>query len=249
LVRVVARARSLVLGAAVRWAATADRTLSPAATLDGDDCQHADQDVVSVELVDWTSSVISKRLSAGAIIPRRQLETITGQSVSIPAAAGTTHLQFRRFAGCPICSLHLRGFADRHQELAHAGITEVAFFHSSAEALRGYQALLPFAVVADPDKVAYREFGVETSVRAVADPRSWSSAFRGYRAKLGHRNDPDYAGVGSNDGTTHMGLPADFLVGADGTVVALHYGRHADDQWSVDELLDIQRSFGTSGAS
>lgn len=249
MVRVVARARSLVLGAAVRWAATADRTLSPAATLDGDDCQHADQDVVSVELVDWTSSVISKRLSAGAIIPRRQLETITGQSVSIPAAAGTTHLQFRRFAGCPICSLHLRGFADRHQELAHAGITEVAFFHSSAEALRGYQALLPFAVVADPDKVAYREFGVETSVRAVADPRSWSSAFRGYRAKLGHRNDPDYAGVGSNDGTTHMGLPADFLVGADGTVVALHYGRHADDQWSVDELLDIQRSFGTSGAS
>jgi len=193
--------------------------------------------------------VTSKRLSAGATIPRRQLETITGQSVSIPAAAGTTHLQFRRFAGCPICSLHLRGFADRHQELAHAGITEVAFFHSSAEALRGYQALLPFAVVADPDKVAYSEFGVETSVRAVADPRSWSSAFRGYRAKLGHRNDPDYAGVGSNDGTTHMGLPADFLVGADGTVVALHYGRHADDQWSVDELLDIQRSFGTSGAS
>src|SRR6516225_909320 len=112
----------------------------------------------------------------------RRLETITGQSLSLPAAAGTTHLQFRRFAGCPICSLHLRSFAGRHQELADAGITEVVFFHSSAEALRGYQALLPFAVIADPDKVAYREFGVETSLRAVADPRAWSSALRGYRA-------------------------------------------------------------------
>ncbi|WP_407688883.1 peroxiredoxin-like family protein [Mycobacterium sp. HUMS_1102779] len=186
----------------------------------------------------------SDRLSTGATVPVRRWETITGESLSIPAASGTTHLQFRRFAGCPICSLHLRGFADRHAELAGAGITEVVFFHSPADALRGYQALLPFAVVADPDKAIYREFGVETSLRAVADPRSWSSALRGYRAMLDHRGDPDYGGVGSNDGTTHLGLPADFLIDADGTVVALHYGRHADDQWSVDELLDIQRSVG-----
>ncbi len=187
---------------------------------------------------------MSNQLSKGAVIPVRRLETITGQSLSLPAEAGTTHVQFRRFAGCPICSVHLRSFADRHEELADAGVTEVAFFHSSVEALRGYQALLPFAVIADPDKAAYREFGVETSVRAVADPRAWSSAFRGYRAKMGHRNDPNYSGVGSNDGTTHLGLPADFLIDADGKVVALHYGRHADDQWSVDELLEIQRSLG-----
>ena len=189
------------------------------------------------------------KLSTGATVPVRRLETITGQSVPVPAARGTTHLQFRRFAGCPICSLHLRSFADRHEELADAGITEVIFFHSSAEALGGYQALLPFAVVADPDKAIYREFGVEMNLRAVADPRAWSSAFRGYRAMLGHRKDPDYAGVGSNDGTTHLGLPADFLIDADGTVVALHYGHHADDQWSVDELLDIQRSLGQRGVS
>lgn len=65
-----------------------------------------------------------------------------------------------------------------------------------------------------------------------------------YRAMLGHRSDPDYAGIGSNHSTTHLGLPADFLIDADGMVVALRYGWHADDQWSVDELLDIQRSVG-----
>jgi len=35
------------------------------------------------------------------------------------------------------------------------------------------------------------------------------------------------------------GLPADVLVGPDGTVLAATYGEHADDQWSVDELLAL----------
>jgi hypothetical protein len=34
-----------------------------------------------------------------------------------------------------------------------------------------------------------------------------------------------------------LGLPADFLIASDGRVLALKYGRHADDQWSIDELL------------
>jgi hypothetical protein len=34
-----------------------------------------------------------------------------------------------------------------------------------------------------------------------------------------------------------LGLPADFLIAPDGTVIAKKYGTHAYDQWSVDELL------------
>jgi hypothetical protein len=34
-----------------------------------------------------------------------------------------------------------------------------------------------------------------------------------------------------------LGLPADFLIDRDGRVIASKYGAHADDQWSVDELL------------
>jgi hypothetical protein len=40
-------------------------------------------------------------------------------------------------------------------------------------------------------------------------------------------------------GEGHMGLPADFLIDCDGRLLATKYGRHADDQWSVDELLDL----------
>nr|WP_232022074.1 peroxiredoxin-like family protein [Mycobacterium basiliense] len=184
-------------------------------------------------------------MSTGETIGVGELDTVTGQSVSVPAPAGRTHLQFRRFAGCPICSLHLHRFADRHQQLTDAGITEVVFFHSPAGELRGYQALLPFAVIADPNRVYYRQFGVEKGLRALISPRSWSAGARGYRAALRHRGDPNYAGVkSSSDGETHLGLPADFLIEPDGTIVAVHYGRHADDQWSIDELLDLHHALG-----
>lgn len=187
---------------------------------------------------------MATQLSSGATVPVRRLEAINGEPVDVPATAGRTHLQFRRFAGCPICHLHLRSFADRHQQLADAGITEVVLFHSPDEELRGYQSLLPFTVIADPDKVLYREFGVEKGLRALTHPRAWRSALRGYAAARRHRDDSHYAGVGSTNGTTHLGLPADFLIDPDGTVVAVHYGRHADDQWSVDQLLDVHRMLG-----
>ena len=39
---------------------------------------------------------------------------------------------------------------------------------------------------------------------------------------------------------------ADFLIAADGQVLACKYGVHADDQWSVDELLRLVRAAGKS---
>lgn len=181
------------------------------------------------------------KFDPGATIPAREYTTITGETITVPAPTGTTHLQFRRFAGCPICHLHLRTFATRHHELTDAGITEVVFFHSPQSALQGYQALLPFAVVADAERQSYSEFGVDIGINAVAHPRAWRSAFRGYASVMGHRGDPDNKGVGSGDGSTHLGLPADFLIAPDGTVVAAHYGRHADDQWTLDEVLNLSR--------
>lgn len=112
----------------------------------------------------------------------------------------------RWFAGCPICSQHLDTFAARHGDVAAAGITEVVVFHSAAEQLPGHQAALPFA---DPDRVHYRRFGAETGVRAMADPRAWWAAVRSGREWLTHHS-PDGVGVGEEDGTTHLGLPAVF---------------------------------------
>jgi len=124
------------------------------------------------------------RLEPGTLIDPLVLRSIDGGTVSLPAAAGTlVHLQFRRYAGCPICSLHLQSFARRHDELVRAGIREVAVFHSTEVELRQVHRL-PFAVVADPEKRLYAQFGVGTSPAAVLDPRVWPTAMRAVAVEL-----------------------------------------------------------------
>lgn len=114
----------------------------------------------------------------------------------------------------------------RHNEIADAGVREVVVFHSTDEELRRYAGDLPFAVVADPTKALYDEFGVGTSPRSVLHPRALASAIRGGRGN-----------VNLHPTGGHLGLPADFLVGTDGRIAACKRGRHADDQWTADEVL------------
>jgi hypothetical protein len=44
------------------------------------------------------------------------------------------------------------------------------------------------------------------------------------------------------------GLPADFLISPEGIVLEAHYGEHADDQWSVDDVLSIAARYARSPA-
>jgi hypothetical protein len=169
------------------------------------------------------------------VVPARVLTSVTGSEVPLPA--GLTHLQFRRFAGCPICNLHLRSIVARHDEIVAAGIREVVVFHSPAAELRQYG--LPFDVIADPGKVLYREFGVESSRRSLLHWRTWGAIVRGTLRDLvpvlARRSPAPKADGG------RLGLPADFLIDSSGRVVALKRGTHAYDQWSVDELLEHAR--------
>jgi hypothetical protein len=59
------------------------------------------------------------------------LLTVDNDAIPVRDPTLSTHLQFRRFAGCPICSLHLQSVAARHREIAAAGIREVVLFHST----------------------------------------------------------------------------------------------------------------------
>ncbi len=167
-----------------------------------------------------------------------ELLSVTGERIHLPPAHGMVHLQFRRFAGCPICNLHLQSIVARHDEIEAAGIQEVVFFHSPADELATYTADLPFATVADPDKRYYRQFGVESSPRALLDPRAWGAVIRGIAlTTLGRFRAP----AARQDGG-RLGLPADFLIDTNGAVIAEKRGTHAYDQWSVDELLAHARA-------
>jgi peroxiredoxin len=179
------------------------------------------------------------KLRVGSTSPQRELATISEERISIPDRARLVHLQFRRFAGCPVCNLHLQSFVRRYSELANTGIREVVVFHSSRVALLEHAANLPFAVVADPTKELYAEFGVESSVWALLDPRAWFPIIRGVARSAAYiaarqGRPPSLTPAGGR-----FGLPADFLIATDGRILAVKYGSHAYDQWSVDELLAL----------
>lgn len=178
------------------------------------------------------------RWVAGAVVSRRELQGVGSEVVALPDRRQLVHLQFRRFAGCPMCDLHLRSIAKRHDELAAAGIREVAVFHSPAEELRAHGAAgLPFPVIADPTKRLYVEFGVEAAPRALFSPPAWVPVARAItlavlRMFVGRSRPPAL-----HQPHGRLGLPADFLIASDGTILACHYGEHVYDQWSVDDVL------------
>src|SRR5204863_10123264 len=98
----------------------------------------------------------------GDAFPTLELTATSGQLITIPDTAGNfVHLQLRRFAGCPICNLHLRSLVARHGEIRSHGIREDVVFHSTATELAKYEAELPFPLIADPERELYRRLGVE----------------------------------------------------------------------------------------
>jgi peroxiredoxin len=187
----------------------------------------------------------SKRRRAGDLIPAREWTALNGERVAVPDPDRLVHLQFRRFAGCPVCDLHLRSFVRRKQELAANGVRELVVFHSSVGELRAYSAHeLPCCVVADPEKRLYAEFGVESAARSLASPRAWWPVLRALANTLWLvlRGKAPLRFPKAENG--RLGLPGELLIDRDGRVLACKYGEHVNDQWSVDELLGMVREGG-----
>lgn len=172
---------------------------------------------------------LTARRAPGEHLAPIELFSLSHGTLRVPAAT-LVHLQFRRFAGCPVCNLHLQSFAKGHQRLLSAGLQTIAFFHSPAELMRPYQGSLPFPTIPDPTRHWYQHFGVERSRVAVFHPQVVVSALRGLVTA------PSNPLAGGSDQT---GLPADFLIDTEGVVRAAHYGKHADDQWSLDQVLEL----------
>ena len=196
---------------------------------------------VNIERLIGENATTPTEVTVSDVIELHELETIHGDPVQIPDSKWLVHLQFRRFAGCPICNLHLQSIAQRHDEILAAGIREVVVFHSSAEPMLELQGELPFAAVADPEKTLYAAYGVESSPKSVLHPRALLTAVRTLTSRSAWEVAMRQRGLPADEGEEYLGLPADFLIGSDGRVIAAKYGTHADDQWSVDELLDLAR--------
>ena len=171
-----------------------------------------------------------------------ELVTASGQRVRVPADREYVHLQLRRFAGCPICNLHLRSIVRRYGEIRAAGMREVVVFHSTAAELNKYEAELPFPLIADPDRDLYQRLGVERGPGSLLRRRVLRAMIAGQTAAVMKRSAMRRPLGPLTPTGGLLGLPADFLIAPDGRLVALKYGEHAYDQWTVDELLGYAKS-------
>jgi peroxiredoxin len=170
------------------------------------------------------------KLKPGDIVPASTLESVTGGPIELPDPSRLVHLQLRRFVDCPICNTHIAELRKRAREIEASGIKEVIVFHSSAKSIRSYQKDLPFALVGDPKKALYKQFGVKASLGFLS-VKSLAAAARG----VGH----GHFGLRLSGGP--FGLPGEFLIAPSGQVKAAKYGTHAYDQWSVDELIALAK--------
>lgn len=173
-----------------------------------------------------------RKKEIGQTIETTLIKSIKGESIHLPHPTQLTHLQFRRFAGCPVCNLHLHSFAAGQQALASQGIQEVVVFHSSQQSLLSHQADFPFPLIADPDKTLYKAFGVEASFMSLLNPKAWPAMMKGIFHHVGL---PAW-------GESMIGLPADFLIDKTGRILAFKYGKHANDHWSVADVIALNSS-------
>ena len=179
------------------------------------------------------------RLGEGDRAPDIQGETISGEIVRPETVRGKpVLLKFYRFAGCPICNLHIREYIRREDELVAAGITVIAVWHSSSRKLaRSFRHLdLPFAVLADPLKRLFRAYRVEESWRGMVALPMWRAYIKAMRAGFLTRPFFHEGGVTGN--------PADFLIDARGVVRHAHYGLHYADSLPVDRVLELTTELG-----
>ncbi len=123
------------------------------------------------------------KLKVGDTIPPISVTTIHEVALAIPDTnSAYIHLQFRRFAGCPVCNFHLQSLSKRATEIRVAGIREIAVFHASRDEMLQYHAQLPFDCVPDPGKELFRKFGVETSIFSLLHPAVLWVGLRGVLA-------------------------------------------------------------------
>jgi hypothetical protein len=121
---------------------------------------------------------------------------------------------------------------NRKSEIEAAKILEVIVFYSDKKDMKEYLKEIPFLLVADPKRIWYEEFGVETSAKSVLNPMVWPHAVKGFILNIGRL----FSLLPKKD-ESMFGLPADFLIDENGVIRDLKYGTHAYDQWSVDELI------------
>ena len=157
-------------------------------------------------------------------------QDLEGRRITLKDYAGSRLLlSFHRYASCPLCNLRVHQLIRNQDRFNDQGLQVLAVFQSPPESIIKYvgRQKAPFPLVADPQHVMYRAYGVETSwggfvkggLRVVSLTRALGLGFR----------------PGHMEGRIAL-VPADFLIGPDLTINHAYYGRDIGDHLSLPAI-------------
>ncbi|HUG17273.1 MAG TPA: peroxiredoxin-like family protein [Thermomicrobiales bacterium] len=133
------------------------------------------------------------------------------------------------------CVEHLARLRERQPELDTLGVRVFVVAFESAASVRRYRARhdIPWPVLRDPRRDAYRAFGMERNpVRALVSPKTiWHYLRQAMRGRLPRLTASDYAQLGG-----------DVLLSATGERCWVHVSREPADRASIDQIVRAARA-------
>lgn len=145
-----------------------------------------------------------------------------GDSAPRAKAGQKTWLIFYRYAGCPLCLLHLSEISARAAWLAQVGVRVVLVFESKENKFATVHAIADgtgFEFISDPEGEIYK---------TVFARKSWLGMFRVEVAWTIAKALRRGISQGSISGPLSR-LPTHFLIGENGKIADAFYGKHAAD--------------------
>jgi len=172
----------------------------------------------------------------GMTVPVRTLRDVKDDPVELGSGDRWTLLSFLRYASCPSCLLHVRELVVKHEQLAAAGIDVAVVFHSPVERIRHHTKRLGvcFRMVADPERLLYREFRVAASWPKLLGSFLRPSFVPAYAKSL------LYGFWGGGVDGEFARMPADFVIDNHGGIVLVRYGSHIGDHVRVADVIALR---------
>lgn len=141
-------------------------------------------------------------------------------------------LVFMRFAGCPVCNLHVNQLLKNADRFKKKNINVVIVYESSKSIMLDYLQgeKYPFTFIADPENTLYKLYSVEKSLVKLL-----SSLFKGMMAKV-IAGKKLYKKKITDDGKVTR-MEAEFLIDETGKISIAHYAEFLGDNVQLNDLL------------
>ncbi|MFN8537104.1 MAG: peroxiredoxin-like family protein [Thermomicrobiales bacterium] len=166
--------------------------------------------------------------------PTFQTNDLFGNPVDLASYRGRPLLlSFFRNAACALCNLRVHMLIERHAEFERAGLAVVAIFESAGAAMREHVGKqdAPFPLIPDPEARLYDLYGVENSAEKVEA----TMALPGTHAQVAAAAERGFP-LTKEEGSNFLRMPADFLVGPDGSVLEAHYADYVWDHLPFERI-------------